>query len=538
MKRNLLTATVLLGATLVSSACDNGLADINDNPNAPTDVPAQYLLPEAIVSMVEFGDNNTWYTLEYAGLFTQHWAKIQYTDEDQYSLRDNVINNFWDGMYAGPMKDFQLIIEKGMETAAEGDEGLGHNRQAIGMIGKAYLASIMTDMWGDIPYTDALSAGSEDGTTAPAYDEQSALYETLLSDLETAVGLLDPDEASFDDADLLYGGDVEGWIRFANSLRLRMLMRMSDVADVQARVVALAGQPLITSNDWNAGLAYPGAVPWQNPYFENAAGALGGGGTRDDHAVSNTLVGIMGALNDPRIEVYANPAQEDSLAFVESWCDEAGELPCHIVYNGEVYRGMRNGINSGDVPKLAIISRIGRYFRANPATPQYIMTAAEVHFLLAEAALNGWAVGGTPAGHYEAGVRAAFDLYDGVVVAATGAPVDLGTAVQTAYLAQPGVAYGTGDSPLEQIIEQKWLALYTMPSEAYAEYRRTGYPDEIQPAADSPLLYVPGRIPYPSLESSLNPTNLEAAIGRQTTDGTYCGKLWWDPEAPAGMTGC
>ncbi|NIQ56780.1 MAG: SusD/RagB family nutrient-binding outer membrane lipoprotein, partial [Gammaproteobacteria bacterium] len=129
-------------------------------------------------------------------------------------------------------------------------------------------------------------------------------------------------------------------------------------------------------------------------------------------------------------------------------------------------------------PVLNTISRIGDLWRntsdANSATtPAWLLHAAEVHFLLAEAALNGWAVGGTAQGHYEAGVRAAMAMYDG----ADGVTLDQATV--DAYLAQPGVAWGTGDSDLELIIEQKWLSLYTSGWEAYAEFRRTGYPDEI-----------------------------------------------------------
>lgn len=526
-------AGVVLGAALLAGACDNGLADVNQNPNQPEDVGAQYLLPRAIVQTVEFGGQNTWFTLEFSGLFAQHWGKIQYTDEDRYLLRPNVIDAFWNGMYAGPLMDWQLIIDKGAAITAAGDANRGNNIQAIGMIGKAYLASIMTDIWGDIPYSQALQADDPDApTTAPVYDEQSVLYATLLDELETAAGMLNTAGDVFGDADLLFGGDVEAWEKFANSLRLRLAVRMSDANEAAAQPIieALAADmgTLITDNADNVAFQYTSAAPYRNPLHENAAGGLGGAGTRDDHAVSNTLVSIMGALNDPRLELYANPVEVDSLTFDEDWCGGAGQLPCHVVYNGEVYRGIRNGLLSADVPRFAIISRLGSYFRANPDTPQPLITAAEVNFLLAEAALKGYAVGGTAQSFYEAGIRAAFDQWDGA------GGVDLGTAAQTAYLLQPGVAWGTGDGAgtegmLEQIIEQKWLALYTMPWEAYAELRRTGYPDEAEPAEAAAFDYIPGRIPYPSLEQSLNAENRAAAVARQTTtNGQYDGTVWWD----------
>ncbi|NIU78542.1 MAG: hypothetical protein GWN71_34815, partial [Gammaproteobacteria bacterium] len=115
MKRNtLLTATVLLGAALATSACDEGLADINENPNAPKDVPAQVILPQAIQGTVEEIYGN-WFNLEFTGLFAQHWAKIQYVEEDQYDLRPASISNWWEDLYARDLKDWQLIIEKGQE---------------------------------------------------------------------------------------------------------------------------------------------------------------------------------------------------------------------------------------------------------------------------------------------------------------------------------------------------------------------------------------------------------------------------------------
>ena len=131
-----LVATFALGA----SACDDGLAEINENPNAPTDVPAQYLLPQATQTTIEqfYGQ---WFNLEFSGLFTQHWAKIQYLEEDLYELRPAVIDGWWSTLYAGALKDWQTIIDKGMET------GLA-NHEATGRVMKSFTGHIMTDIWG------------------------------------------------------------------------------------------------------------------------------------------------------------------------------------------------------------------------------------------------------------------------------------------------------------------------------------------------------------------------------------------------------
>jgi hypothetical protein len=524
--RAVVSALILIAATMSSSACDEELADLNENPNAPTDVPAEFLLPTAILGTAEIGTAQsgsgalagTWFTLEFTGLFGQHWAKIQYTTEDQYLLRENVINSFWNNFYSAPLNDWNTIVEKGVETSLV-------NHQAVGMVGRAYTIQMMTDIWGDIPYSQALQGNAEDPITAPEYDTQEAIYMSILEDLETASGMLDPASRSFGQADLLYGGDVTQWERFANSLRLRAAMRISDTAPEVVRpiVEALAGAPLIFDNADNARIMYVEGPPSQNPLYENAAV---GGGTRDDHATSNTLINLLGQLNDPRIRVYAEPAAVPDPSADFPWCGAAGEPACHVESGGQVYRGMRNGVNAGDVPEpLGLWSRIGNRFRTEPATPQELMTAAEVRFLLAEAALKGWSVGASAQAHYEAGVRASFEQW-------SGPEADLGPAAQEAYLAQPGVAWGTGDSNEELIGEQKWLALYNIPWEAYAEYRRTGFPDEVMPAIDASISYVPGRIPYPDVEQSLNSANLSAAVQRQPTDGTYKGSVWWDPVPP------
>lgn len=525
MKRYKLLSVAAVAALMVSmSACDDGLADLNENPNSPTDVPAQFLLPQALQTTVEYAGYNTWFTLEFTGLFAQQWAKIQYTDEDRYELRPNVVDGFWNRFYSRPLMDWQRIIEKGQETGLV-------NHEAIGRIGKVYTAHLITDIWGDVPFSEALKGDDpEDQVTAPAYDAQEAIYTAFFAELDTALGLLDASRQTFGQEDLIYGGDIAQWEKFANSLKLRLAMRISDVAPEVARpiVEALASQPLILDNGDNFTLDYLDAQPTQNPLYENAKV---GGGSRDDHAVSNTLVNLLGALDDPRIAVYAEPAAEADLTADFDWCGGAGEPACHVLVGGEVYRGMRNGVTSGDVPEpLGLWSRLGDHFRTQASTPQPLLTAAEVNLLLAEAAENGWAVGGAAADFYEAGVRASFDLWDG----ADG--VDLGTGVQAAYLARPGVAYGSppadgaGDN-YELIAEQKWLALYTISPEAYAEYRRTGYPDEIEPSMDANIGFVPGRIPYPDIEQSLNRDNLSAAISAQSAlgvDGTYAGRVWWD----------
>jgi hypothetical protein len=413
-----------------------------------------------------------------------------------------VIDNIWATSYAVTLKDWQVIIEKGQETGLV-------NHEATGRTMKAFAFHMVTDIWGNVPYSQALQGDSEDHVTTPVYDSQESIYTHMVAELATAASMFNTGARGWGAEDLIYGGDMAAWARFANSLRLRLAVRMAYAAPAQARQAAEAaashGAGLITSNAQNAVLRYLDSAPNQQPLFVNAR-------TRDDHAPSKTLVDYMTARNDPRLPIYAEPAASDGQ-----------------------FRGMQNSVESSAVPPLSTISRIGAYWRggqgsvaAHPSsasTPSLLVTAAEVHFLLAEAAHRGWGVAGTAQGHYEMGVRAAMAQYDGAMgVAIPSATVD-------AYLATPGVAWGTAPSGdnLELIIGQKWLALYTNGFEAYAEYRRTGYPREIQVGPDAALPHVPGRIPYPDSEQSLNRDNWTAAKSAQGNDGTYTGKVWWMP---------
>ncbi len=502
-----LSVAMIAAFALGASACDDGLAELNENPNAPTDVPAQYLLPQAIQSTVEqfYGQ---WFNLEFAGLFTQHWAKIQYLEEDLYELRPATIDGWWTTLYASSLKDWQTIVEKGQES------DVFVNHEATGRTMKAFTGHIMTDIWGDIPWSEALQGDAEEPITTPSYDAQADIYTALVGELDAALGLFDPAARTWGSEDLLFGGDIDGWMRFANSLKLRLAVRASDVAPAQATtwINEVLAHPagLILDNADNASLEFLSAAPNQNPLYENWFGG------RDDHAVSSTLINMLAALNDPRLPVYAEPAANDSV-----------EMGGHVVYEGEVYRGMTNGTPEEDVPPINTMSRIGHHWRGpgtqGASTPAYLMTAAEVRFLLAEVAQQGLVaapLGQTAAQHYNAGVTASLSMWDG----ADGVSI---TATDiTAYLAQPGVAY---DGSLERIIEQKWIALYTNGPEAYAEVRRTGFPDEVQARTAHAYDFVPGRVPYPDVEQSLNRDKWEAARAAQPdNDGTYTGTIWWD----------
>ncbi len=474
MRINIARVALLVGLVWAVSACDP-LTEVNENPNAPTDVTANFLLPQALRAGVEQGMHGALFQ-SHTGIWPQQLVELQYPDEEQGEVRDARMDAYFQNFYIGSLKDIQTVYDKGVETGTP-------NHQAVALIWKSWIFHQVTDLWGDVPYSQALR-GEEEGGGTPEYDSQESIYTGLLADLTTAAGLLDANGDDFDAGDLIYNNDFVAWGRFANSLRMRLAMRLSDVspATAQTEFVAAYNAGGFQSNADNATLAWAGS-PYENPLYENYLG-------RDDHGVSATLIDTLLSLADPRLALYAEPAETDG-----------------------VYRGHQNGMD--DLPagfSINDFSRMGNFWRADgAATPTLIMTYSEVLFLQAEAAAMGW-IAGAPATLYTAAITASMNQYDGM-----GAPNLPTDAEITAYLAT--VPY-TG---LDDIYLQKWISLYMCGSEAWFDWRRTDVP-ALLPGPMYLLSRLPVRFPYPPIEQSLNIANLTTARAELTiTD-----PVWWD----------
>ncbi|MBD0318862.1 MAG: SusD/RagB family nutrient-binding outer membrane lipoprotein, partial [Gemmatimonadetes bacterium] len=355
----LFAAASAMVLALGASACDAGLTEINENPNDPEVVPADNVFASGTSAAVTraFGAN---FNATLTALWAQHLAKIQYIDEDRYDLRDQAVNTHWTAFYSVPLRDFQDVVNSGKENQRA-------NVEAQGLVMRSWLFQIMTDVWGDIPYSEALQGTGANRIITPKYDTQEQVYNGILADLKRANDISGAGVA-VKDGDLLYGGNMAHWKKFANSLRLRAAMRLSNVNPTLARseVAAAIAAGVFTSNDDNAVLHFTASAPSQSPIYLNQ---LGYGGQRDDHGVSATMVNTLKALNDPRLPIYAQPAPLD-----------------------KEYRGARNGPTDAQAAQLNTISRLGTYFlRADYPAP--LMTYAEVLFLRAEAAQRGYVAG-------------------------------------------------------------------------------------------------------------------------------------------------
>ncbi|MGH7502631.1 MAG: SusD/RagB family nutrient-binding outer membrane lipoprotein [Longimicrobiales bacterium] len=472
-------AALVAGIVLVAGACDEGLTGLNENPNAPTDVGAQFLLPQSIRSAVEqtFGGGMLSHTL----IWPQHGVQIQYPDEERGNVRPESMQGFWDGYYSGPLQDVQVVIQKGREAQRPDIE-------AVGLIWQTYVFHIVTDLWGDVPYSEALQ-GAE-GISTPVYDPQQEIYAGMIQTLKDAVAMLQSGGEGFGPGDILYANNFEKWRLFANSLRLRLAMRMSEVDEATARSEfdAAYSAGVFTSNADNAMLRWTDA-PYQNPVFENWQG-------RDDHGISATMVDTLVSLADPRLALYAEPAAQD----------------------GE-FRGLHNGV-ANPPQSIAWYSRIGNFWRADGgATPAALLTYSEVLFLAAEAAERGW-IGGNPAQLYEDGIRANMNQYDQWSPANAPSDADIDT-----YVTQPVIAYDASRA-LDQIQLQQWIGLYMNGAEAWSNWRRTGVPD-LAMGPDLNLSRIPVRFSYPGLEQSLNAANLSDAVNRQGGGLDLVTPVWW-----------
>ncbi|WP_299289038.1 SusD/RagB family nutrient-binding outer membrane lipoprotein [uncultured Mucilaginibacter sp.] len=460
-----------------ASSCKKDLANLNQNPNAAQTAQPDYLLTGAtkVTADTYWGTANN---MDASLLFVQHWAKIQYTDPDRYIYTNSAFQELWTVGYSRSIINFNQIIK-------QADAQANPNYKGVALVLRSWVFMLLTDAYGDIPYKQSASI---DQYLTPAYDAQKDVYFALLDDLKTAQTALDPAGKAIG-GDIIYANNISLWKKFANSLRLRIALRIADrepakskqvLADIQAE-----GGSYISSNTEIAQLVYQ-TSPNQNP-ISNLFD------TRDDYRISKTMVDQLFALNDPRLPIYASKTQ---------------------VATPQTYVGLPNGLLVGDASNFGLTktSKPGTYFLA-PQAPAVIMSYAEVLFDRAEAAARGFTTENAAALYTQA-IQASLKQY-GV------ADADV-----AAYTALPATQYDATNFK-KSIGNQKWIALFGQGLEAFAEWRRLDYP-QLQPAVAGVLNgKIPVRFIYPGTEQSLNGANYKTAISNQGAD-VLTTKLWFD----------
>ncbi|GGC23547.1 hypothetical protein GCM10011386_14350 [Parapedobacter defluvii] len=455
----------------------------NINPNVPANVNPGVVLPQVLYNISNTLVGNA---------FELNNELIQYTcmnntftEVQRFKLQPANSNGIW-GLY-GRLRDLNDIVD----MSGQG-EGLT-NYATIAEVIKIYIFSVITDTFGDVPYTDAGKADSERILT-PAYDTQESIYSDMVARLQELAERVDVSGGLAYGGDPIYGGDMLKWKKFANSLRLRLLMRMSAKSPATETLIGemLANPdrfPLMESNADNFVYRYSGSLPDVYPLAPNFV--------RDFDfkykSVSAFIVDSLSKFNDSRLFQYARPTNASMGTDHPEYVGLPNALPVSESAN---YNGGYN-----------FQSYLGTRFQSN-TEPAIWMTWSEVLFLKTEAAIKGFYSADAKT-LYESAIQASFEYWD--------APFT------PAYLQQSGVAF---DGQLPKVYLQKFFALFFTGMEAWCEYRRTGYPLLVPGPTNVNDGKVPNRIPYPLAEQSLNQSHYEEAASRIGGD-TMNGKMWW-----------
>ncbi len=408
------------------------------------------------------------------------------------------------------------INELGIVIKALTGNAADVNLMAVARIWRVYCFSRLTDLYGDIPYSQA-GLGYDSSVYQPAYDTQQSIYTNMFSELEGAIQSMDASKATYGSADLIYGGSTTQWTKFAYSLMLRLGMRLTkvDIATAQAWVTKAIAGGVITADADIAKMPYlaSGQKINQNPLaldlWSNDYIAQNGNTNTEGGKYQAAWIDSLQAYNDPRLPVI-------SVVWVNGQPDTAASIQL----------GM-----SPDFPNTKPANFVD-YSEPNPATvlllgsPKLVFTAAESYFLLAEAALRGWYNGATASSLYQNGIGAAMRQW--AIIAGSAGTIPAGQ-INTYVANNPLNTAGTFDQQMQQIYTQFWFGIFPDAQEVFASYRRTGYPTLVPNnyPGNATAGQIFRRMEYPISEQNLNAASYAAAIATQGPDD-FMTRIWWD----------
>ncbi|NIJ44364.1 hypothetical protein FHR24_000803 [Wenyingzhuangia heitensis] len=485
----------LVTASILLFSCTNDFEEINDNPNAPVNVDAPYLLSSVVL--------NTAYDLTSENMKGLMGIPCRYITRADNSVRDNFKwdEENWDYVFK------VLIDNEDLLNKAINENNM--HLQAVALIVKGYLFGTLTDGYGQVPFKDALNAENEDYTAV--YSNQETIYNAVLDYFDQANTLLSQEGilVQFKDFDPMFGGDALKWRKLANSLRLRYLLRLSNkksdaVSQIQTLVNNSTEYPLILNNEDNAKVPYLGVKDSDSSPFGSFDGDF------EKRRPSKVLVDFLLERNDPRLPVWIREVADPAAGTITN--DAYVGLP--LATSGlPTY----NGTTNYEKYETSNMSEFNAVFHddENELFAAVIFQASEMYFNLAELVLNHGLTyeGKTVEALYLKGIETSMEQYQ----VATKATAD-------SYYSQAKVSY---NGTLEQIMEQKWVSLiFVGGAEAWFDHRRTGFPDfpiGSMAIEDS----FPTRLPYPASEGSYNAENYQNAIDAQgwANDDNY--ELMW-----------
>ena len=478
---------VILAAVVFLSSCAKNKMDYNIDQKNATDVPAPTLFTAAQKSLTDILTTPSVNSNVFR-FYVQYWTATGYLDEPRYNLTARTIPQaFWSAMYKDVIADLReskRIIAADKIISPE----VAANQTAEAEILEIMAWSSLVNTFGNVPYTEALNISN----VQPKYDDAATVYADLLVRLDAAIANLKPDAAGYGNADLIYNGDAGKWLKFGNSLKLRLglILADKDPAKAKAAIESAAPNVLASAAD-NASYPYPAAPPNNNPIATAANPALT---ARKDYVGTKTIIDKLNALEDPRRAGF--------------FTNKDGQ------YIGGYYGFFNSYANYSTMSaKISALDFEGM-----------LIDYPETEFALAEASARGFNVPGSAEDHYNKAVTASIVYWGG------------SQADATAYLARPDVAYHTASADFKEVIGiQKWIALYNRGYESWTEWRRLDFPKLDPPTMENAPegqsvpggLTIPVRIIYPISEQTLNGANRAAAAAAIGGDLVKT-KLFWD----------
>ena len=507
-KINILILLSVFSLCMINTSCDDGFDELNTSDIAINELDPVYVLNHAVYRTSSHFDRHT---LNYEISIVQQMVTpfgVSLAGANFNQENFNYMDNTWDNNYQNVIRNTVDVISKTKDNPARS------NVYNMARILRAFSGIVLTDTYGDVPFIDA-GLGYIDGQGTPVYDTQEAIYDYVLSELETATAALDAN-GRLETGDVLYAGDVTQWKRFGYSLMLRAAMRLTKVKPTKAEEYvkkAVAGG-LMQSNDDMAMVRH-------SSNFPNIVGAQLNGSEAANYYMAKPLLDYFQANDDPRLDVLAvryvgaiNGGTQTEAVATRDPADQVG-FPMGYDNQSIVPVAEADGVGS-----FYGYTQFDRNTVGKQTAPFFMLTYAQTQLLLAEAVVRGWAEGDA-ATLFANGIRAHMEQ-----LAIHDANMMIEESAITAYIdAHPLVAATT----MEQINIQYWVASLFNAEEAFANFRRSGYPDLTpnpypQSGIDGDFIR---RMDYDVSEYTNNLENINAAISRQGPDKLDT-RVWWD----------
>ncbi|WP_228693845.1 SusD/RagB family nutrient-binding outer membrane lipoprotein [Lunatimonas sp.] len=511
---------LILSSNICFIGCSDltDLAELNRNPDAFEEVVPEFLFTNSQLIGAAFnftnGADGQHFILAQA---MQHFAthsEVRGTGDKYFN--ESMARSHW-AIYSTSLMDNERVIE------TVKDDPNKVNMLSAARIWKTYMFHIVTDVHGDVPYSQALKV--LDGNIRPVYDTQEDIYLNMLQELEEAALAFNPALPTFGNSDLFYAGDIVKWRKFSYSLMLRLAMRLTEVRpDIAEAWVkkAITGGVILADNEIAKLSFEDGPIPHsrnpkaavllQQDYQNPQAGISNTQGGK----YAETLIDHLKNTGDPRLNVIA-----------VVWLDAPGGTGYVYDTTTVLQRGMKNGAFFGEPDDFQTYSEPHPNTILNFASPILTMTNAETHLLLAEASLRGWYSGDAKAA-YEDAVRAGMRQWalfgdEGFIS---------GDKIESYVRRNPYLSNGTFEEKLEQISTQKWVSLLLDNYEIFANWRRTNYPRLIPTNYPGNITggTIPRRLIIPDSEIELNQDAFYAAYNRQNVGNLLTSTVWWDPQ--------